>query len=284
MNATIPENESNETNTSQNETYQTYTFNGICKETCLILDGWNTTNLSLEIEIENGTLMLEKIEYKLSVTNDSNKTILNESSEELIQLPAEIGKPVKWIKRIKGEQNFTILPEEASNISVYLGDDKLSDYQVKIRHKNRNFTPQTYEIEKRIKKLKDQSVEQKENLTLELPANNETVEIAYETPGPISKEIISGKKKTVTISSELHYSNITAYADIAKPGTNPRLYWIASPEDYKTYFGETYNGTESQKIIINYDSRFDVKYLDTNNDNLTDRIHLLLPAIDTCRL
>ncbi|MEK6967791.1 MAG: NosD domain-containing protein, partial [Nanoarchaeota archaeon] len=280
----------------QEETQKIYRFSGLCKETC-VLDSLNGSGLSIEVEIENGTLTLSSLSFsailteqitinETNLTNITNISLTNETLEELEQLPAEIGKPVKWIKRLNSKKEIVNLelPEFASNISVYKNDNKLDDYKVSIKHQGKEFTPETFDIEKKIKKLEKargsgiQRTETPENLSLTLSDANGSLEIAYETAPPVAfEENVSANKKIVTISSDLRYTNVTAYAAI--PDSRAKVFWLVSPQDYKTYYDSSYEGTELQRVLINGDSRFAVTYIDSNNDSFIDSVSWVVPHL-----
>src|SRR3989344_5395481 len=171
----------------------TYSFSEICRQTCL-LDDVDLEDASLEIEIENGTLELDNLTYTISQKKA-------ESTYETVQLSAEVGKPVLWITKINSTENTIMMqmPEHASNISVKINGELIEDYKIQIKHKSRDYTPETYDLEKKIRALEKRN-ETPENLSIILTQAEGFVEIFYQTPSPaVAEQNISSTKKLITI-------------------------------------------------------------------------------------
>ncbi|TAL58071.1 MAG: hypothetical protein EPN86_00825, partial [Nanoarchaeota archaeon] len=267
-----------------------YSFTEICRDSCLI-DSLNVSDAQLEIETENGTLTLSNLTYSLTIpklnltsnqTNNTNNTnnSINETVET-VQLAAEVGKPVKWIKSLESdEQNITLeLPRWATNITVYK-DNQTVDYS-DITVINAAL-PQTQSVGTSSLQtetvIEQAAVNLSDNLTLTIQNANGSIQIYYETPAPQATEkIISQDKKSVTISSDLHYFNITVSATL--PDSRAKVYWLASPDDYRAYFDSSYRGTEPKRALVNGDSRFNVTYFDTNNDSILDTVSWVVPHL-----
>ncbi|MBI1972648.1 hypothetical protein HYS50_01440 [Candidatus Woesearchaeota archaeon] len=157
-------------------------------------------------------------------------------SEEDIQEPAEINKPVHWKKKIKLKQDMkdltVTIPSTSTNITILKRENELlQELQ----------TEQWSLLEK----------EKEKEITINIPVND--VELDYVTEPPqVSESELSPHKKQVTVSSDLSYTNITSYTIIPEtPEKKLRLFWMVN---------------ESRQPVDN------VRYLDTNGDRLIDRI------------
>ncbi len=223
---------------------------------------WNFNNNSCLNTWQNIQNLTINQEYNINLTNEvialaegniialQNITIQNETNVGLIQLQAEINKPVTWIKHINLENvtnNLTIdLPSYASNISV----DKIEN-ETKEKIKN-------YDI---IEPKKAFTVKEIDNITINIKENVKKLEIQYETPSPlIQEQVINNYKKIVTIYSDIHYNNILTYTNLPKEFSKEKikLYWLT-------------NGT---RILVD-----NVEYLDTNNNSLIDKIQWITPSL-----
>ncbi|MBS3171816.1 hypothetical protein J4449_04355, partial [Candidatus Woesearchaeota archaeon] len=164
--------------------------------------------------IENGTNATESVFGIQPVNiNISEETGIIETTEiendRLIQVKAEINKPVEW-KLIT--RNKTIeLPLEASNIEVNKLINETEDIKEKARLKNQ-FGANNLNNKKLI----------------EVDELNETkLEVTYYTKAPYSiesnltqnKDLIS-KDITIKSDSELHYQNVLSYTEIPESKTD----------------------------------------------------------------
>ena len=228
-------------------------------QTSVIIDCENNlTNSSIDFNITNAAFFIqnetlnETIEPSF-VTPDSNdigmieEELENNTFVTTMQFDAEINNPVKWKKEIKFENKKgstrkltreLTLPDPADNISITGSDDATPEYNLIY-----DFNDSTY-------------IELNETLG---PNENKSVIIEYSTPGPtISEYEIAPSKKRVSISSDIHYTNITAYADV----------------------GNVPIGSIILFHLVN-DARVEIEFtsIDTNNDNLIDRIEWIVPHL-----
>ena len=111
---------------------------------------------------------------------------------------------------------------------------------------------------------------------LKLLMINETAKkysVKFQTPAPYTIEKITStpslyeKSVTVTHNSTLHYTNVTSYSsipeDMVKKGIPFKLFWMV-------------NGS---KTDVTKDPRFDVKFVDTNNNGIADRMQWTVPKL-----
>jgi len=188
--------------------------------------------------------------------------IVENMSEEVIQGHAEINKPVKWIKRVKSNQetkNLKInIPKNASDLKV----NKIIN-EVKEEINRERF------LINEINKSKDESIlsiSSTENILSEtelvIQDNVKDLEVEYYTEAPVVMENeINENLKEVTISSETHYENILAYAKIKESTSDSiKLYRI--------------NGDTREEFNIN-------EYIDTNNNGLIDQISWIVPSLSS---
>src|SRR3989338_3433445 len=208
--------------------------------------------------IENGTNATESVfRIQLVNINISEETGIIETTEiendRLIQVKAEINKPVEW-KLIT--RNKTIeLPLEASNIEVNKLINETEDIKEKARLKNQ-FGANNLNNKKLI----------------EVDELNETkLEVTYYTKAPYSiesnltqnKDLIS-KDITIKSDSELHYQNVLSYTEI--------------PES-KTDQINLYNYINNEKIEVTNNQLYNVSYLDLNNNGLIDKLVWYVPQL-----
>jgi len=190
-----------------------------------------------------------------------------EGPEELIQLPAEIGKPVKWIKRVKLDKETTnpviSVPFLATNLK---GSKSLPD-RADISHRIREAVPG----------LGHAPALQAAPSTPDALANRtkpviiedtlEQFEIEYETPAPEkTEERISSLRKRITVHSGFHYENVYAYTELETE---------VSPETVTLYYVD--NKRDDGK-----EARYRAKeafYNDTNGNGLIDRIEWNIPHL-----
>ena len=207
----------------------------------------------------------------------SNETINDiEIKENLTQLPAEINKPVKWVKKIeiKNTENETRtlnisfkLPEEAKDITVERDRVKINESEKSGIIKG-SFgassisTGPCFEL-KEIKN-KEKLFEIKDEI------NQTRIEyrIEYETEAPKKEEINfddKNKIKQIMVYSNVsfHYYNVKAFTEIPEYLINPRLYHII-------------NNTRTD---VTDKEEYDVKFLDTDNNGLYDKVEWVVPQL-----
>ncbi|MBI5880622.1 hypothetical protein HZB90_00665, partial [archaeon] len=174
------------------------------------------------------------------------------------QMPAEVGKPVQWVKEVEVKNLYdqavselTIaLPEDAQNITAM---DKQDNTPIEVR------------VESDEVKITDSLDfnEQKDYL------------IRYETEAPEKTESELQRQgdtlvKNVIVSSDYHYEDVLTYTDIpetdkAEAGEKIRLYWQI----------------DGVKTDVTNDPELDVKFYDTDNDGMYDRMSWITPHLST---
>ncbi|MCX6711758.1 MAG: LamG domain-containing protein [Candidatus Woesearchaeota archaeon] len=196
-------------------------------------------------------------QYNINLTNETsafaegNLIALQENitNRSLIQLQAEINKPVTWIKQINLENetsNLTVdLPSYASNISL----DKIEN--------NTKQKIKDYDI---VKPQKAFGAKDIDNISLNIKEKVKKLEVKYETPPPLVQEQIEGDKKIVTVYSDIHYTDILTYTNLPTESTpnKIRLYWL----------------TDGTKVLVD-----NITYLDENNNSLIDKIQWVTPSL-----
>ena len=210
-----------------------------------------------------------------SNTNDTNANITI-IDEETRQFPAVIGKPVKWVKKLKlsgKTRNFTLeLPAEMENISVSgieagtgkkkeAGRLKIEEIERPEAHSQTPHTPhgKSFSAQAAGEGKQNDNAKPKQ-VTVETDEEIDGLEIEYYTPAPESfEEEIGPYKKMITISSETHYEDILAFTNLSveAPRDSVHLYWLQN------------------------DSRTEVpaeKY-DTNGNGLADYVEWTVPSL-----
>ena len=189
--------------------------------------------------------------------------VVSEEKEEEIETSsikeeheeAEIGKPVKWRKElvvtnpslveVKGYE-VTGLPRDARNIIV-------KDEEGRILYRDEV----SWETD----------IAEKEEISYF---------VEYETPAPykeesVMKPFVSGKtyKKRINVKSDFvgHYQDVKAYTDI--------------PEEafQENYIIKLYLIVGDLKIDVTDDPIYEVKFVDSDNDGLNDRIEWVVPQL-----
>ena len=173
------------------------------------------------------------------------------------QLPAEVGKPVQWVKRVDIENMYDQTTTELS-VNIPEDADKITAVDVADN------------------KAMQVTVENQEAIINDSLEFNEkkTYLIRYETPAPEKTEtplVREGTQltKNVVVSSEYHYQDILTYTQIPEmsksSSSNIRLYWQL-------------DGTSKD---VTADPEFDVRFYDTNGDGRYDRMSWMTPHLST---
>lgn len=267
-------------------------------------------NISVSINDGSVTFVPDKdfigIRYLQFIANDSiNITYSNNltlsviakewnltPTEELIQLKAEINNPVKWIKKIKffaTTKNATVtLPKEAdlSNIKVKkviddFNKEEISPEKIKIKKEKEEQEEKYFEIYSIVAESTEEPIDNSGDIELIVEDEVKELEIEYETPAPYSIEnipIIENDKwkKIVNIFSDLHYEKVLAYTDIKETKKEQiHLYLLEEPEPDLYTFVKDNSDKETKRIEITDDPEFNVSFVDTDDDNLIDKIYWL---------
>jgi len=237
-------------------------FTDVCIETCSL--DLNKISYDLRFEIEDAVLYLDSISYTIrpiKIPEEVPKAVENISKlEETIQGQAEINKPVKWTKKITLDEtssDLTVkLPKNISNIKVSKIKDKIKEEisldKLKIREDE-----QLKPIKEYVAK-KTEDPEEETELIIEEDVKE--IEIEYYTKAPeVTEKEINAHKKQIVVSSDVHYTNITAYTTITE----------APKDSIKLY--RTTGGIRELTQIVNY--------TDTNNNSLIDYIGWIVPSL-----
>ena len=198
--------------------------------------------------------------YETAISNVFSINISREP-EKITKSKIIINKPVKWLKKVK-------LDEEKTNVSINITSfaanitvkkitvdisEIIPEEKIKIKEKGKLKTLKEHKAEKE-KTVVEGSIE----LIIEELVTE--VEVEYFTEGPTSEEIeISYNKKQIIISSDMHYENILAYTNLPIEANSEavKLYWLVN----------------NSKIEVNIDK------FDTNENNLIDYIEWIVPYL-----
>ena len=266
---------------------------------------YETDNLSVTVEGDIAVITPDKgfigVRSSFFIANDSKligisnvfKINVSEAEEVTVAKPkVVIGKPVKWVKRVKLKepvQNISInITNDAFNISVrdLVANVELNKSKIKVVEDNKVKKLEEYESEKEIEREEKEEEFQADKITgfataltgfsvagsadadsieaniteliIEEPV--EEIEVEYYTEGPKAEEIeISEHRKRIVISSDIHYENILSYTylPIEVPINSIKLYWIR-------------NGSRTRVSIDKFD---------TNNNSLIDYIEWIVPSL-----
>ncbi len=249
----------------------------------------------------------------LNISNVSPQSGYDKDSFEIVQLDAKIGEPVRWKVRIdsrissRNEFLSVVVPKEAREIiirdmegknvnapvvtkgkilsleelSIPEKAESLQEEIMALKEKKREATniqklvlaKEEAKIYNEIKEIKNKSqkVILNSEKSLLLSNDSDNYEIEYTTKAPQKQESEARKKgfeyrKDVIIKSNasIHYQNIVSFTDIPE-STRPqvKIYWKAG----------------NRKLDIMNDPRFDVKLLDTNENDKYDRLEWITPKL-----
>ncbi len=244
--------------------------------TNIIIVDADESNLSSNISTNitaNLTYNLTNItqNYTGNITPVFDRDVINMS--EII-----INRPVLWKVNVNATKDKEfVLPKETINIS--------SIAQLNIVVDDQNYTLEEFNTRKELdylykqfrKTIKSQDNLKITNLALEIESleretealstqnnisvvvdSNDTIELEYYTEGPSADEtVLSRSKKLVTISSDLHYQNVTAYTTLETEAMPSRI----------------------QLRWLNNNSVVPVAYIDNNRNGLTDEIRWIVPHL-----
>ena len=174
------------------------------------------------------------------------------------QLPAEVGQPVQWVKQVSVQNLYD---QAVSELTISVPDDA----QNIVATDSRDNSPVAVTSSEGEVKITD---------SLEFNEQKSYV-IKYETKAPEMQETSLTRKgdslvKNVIVSSDYHYEDVATYTDIpetdkALAGENIRLYWQI-------------NGV---KTDVTDDPEIDLRFYDTNNNGMYDRIGWITPHLST---
>ena len=214
--------------------------------------------------------------FKVNVTE-----FVKEEVEKINRTRVVIGKPVKWIKRIKLAKKETGIrvnvTKGAFNVSVkdVVNDIEVDKSKIKVVEDNKVKNLEEYENEKEVKREEKEYKERNliTGAVVGLASNEEEnvteiiiedivsdVEVEYYTEGPTAEEIeISEHKKIIVVSSDIHYEDILSYTYLPVEANEEavRLYWLV-------------NGSRQEVSIDKFD---------TNSNGLVDYVEWIVPSL-----
>jgi len=219
-------------------------------------------------------------EFLLPLPIESQNITSTLSHDEII-----IGQSVNWIQTIELKedvQNIQVeIPADAKNIQVEIIESyeliEISNEQVGVLD---SFSPiesdelKMISLEKTTMEKIDQVFQEEMDTKLVIiTANASQYLLEFETPAPyITEEDNSNNdmfNKTVTVAhdSTLHYTDVRSYSDLPEnlvhDGIEFSLFW-------------NINGT---KTNVTNDPKFQVEFVDTNNNGILDRIFWVVPQL-----
>ncbi|MDD5086474.1 MAG: FixH family protein, partial [Candidatus Nanoarchaeia archaeon] len=214
-------------------------------------------------------------------SNESVMRVLpsdNESiylTENLTQGDAEIGKPVKWTKKITIENfadeikeiDFSFkTPKESENIVVKKEDklinEKKSGILSALLSLGQSKKEAYFQLGETIKDEKVFSIKDSINKT------KSEYFVEYETPSPKKQEIYAAngnaiKKVKIYSESSVHYHNVKAYSDIPEKIENPRIYHLK----------------DNSRIDVTDNPEYGVLFIDSNGNGLYDKVEWTVPML-----
>ncbi|NCN87051.1 hypothetical protein GW932_04400 [archaeon] len=254
-----------------NETRKETNIENYCFETCSISLP-KKEFYEIKIEIENSTLSLEKINYKIKnpeIANiTENKTQIISENITLKNEPIKLGEPVKWKKTITlDEKGSTIveIPIESKNIEVNkitenvtenLSSSEKAKYSIK--GKPSSEIKKSFSLTGKVVQVQETN----ETIQITIEDNATIYEVEYETSPPQKEEnIISPSEKQIKIYSEneLNYTEILAYTNLEVETDKKGI--------------EMYHLVDNEKIKINLTKR------DTNNNGKIDYLEWIVPHL-----
>ncbi len=248
-------------NTLQNGTYTTYIY---------ATDGQNTITSNTFTIIFNASIENETLNISEYIITNNSKIV--------------IGEPVKWTKIIPQEllNNTEIIVDihtENTNLTITYDD---TEYD--LEKTTKTFKENTKKNNKKITIQKENNTinptltleEQTENSKIKIKdITNKTVTIEYYTEAPqLTEEKTTTNTKKVTVSSNTHYTNVTAYTQLPteiKEYRNVILRWKIQNDSINNTELTTEEITEIETKGFVY-KNIPFTLLDTNSDSQYDKI------------
>ncbi len=258
----------------------------------LVIDFYELDKLDIGISdgivtIVPGEGFMGKV-YTFFIANDSRQIGISnmveisvgDITEQTIQGRAVVGKPVKWVKRVKAGDNLTSvigLDYKPINVSVKKIEEgeetKVDNSRVRLNIGGELVDIGDYSFEKKPAKdlevkgitgaqsftLSEEGESQEENIEVIVEEQADEIEVEYYTGGPEAiEEVITGYKRRIIISSDIHYTDITAFTGIDEmPLASIKLYHIS-------------DGSRDE---------VDFEGFDRNNNGLIDYIEWIVPHL-----
>ena len=273
----------------------------ICESINITISAQNNTSVTLTIRDQADELFNDEIEgffYNYTPDRIGNYTVLanlfllNETKnltanfsvisgwcqEEPIHGKAEIGKSVKWTRKIFTSNNENIsrsfntsfeLPEDATEVVVK--DLKGIEENISVNEIKRRVMDlkegYEYNVEAHINKTKEKEFNFNYTLRSE---EHKVFTVEYETLAPYKEErIIQNranylKKVEVKSRASVHYQNVTTSTDIGEiEKSDIRLYWL----------------NNSSREDVTDDPRYNVSISDTDGNEIMDMISWNVPRL-----
>ena len=223
-------------------------FENICLDTCL-LSGFDSDDYKLIIEVSKGTLSMNTIRYEVIAEETIGEGIVGEEVVERKDMVV-VGKPVRWTKNVKLSKSGKLtvdVPEKAYNLNVNKVKDGVKERLASVKEK---------------KAAGFAIAQEKPTKEIIIEEDVEEVEVEYETPGPEAvEEDINKHKKRITISSDIHYTDILANTNLPTEVNKEsiKLYWVIG----------------NSKQIVEFDA------YDNNDNGLIDYIEWKVPSLSS---
>jgi len=225
----------------------------------------------LQLELEISLLVPIKIQNITSTLNHS----------EII-----IGESVHWIQTIESEEDIlniqVEIPADAENIKVKILEH--NEESLELSQEKMDIIESTSKLESdKVERILLESVsmdkidqvfqEDKDTKLVVINENATEYSLEFETPAPYtteedySNEDMFNKTVTVAHDSALHYTDVRSYSDLPEnlvhDGIEFSLFW-------------NINGT---KTNVTNDPKFQVEFVDTNNNGIYDRMFWVVPQL-----
>ncbi len=178
-----------------------------------------------------------------------------DEEKDVRQMRAEIGKPVKWVKDVTIANTDSSVPEAKIIVSIPKDAEN-----VEVLDKQEKVFIQA--------QVEGQDVEISTDLD---PKEEKTYAVQFETEAPkidedAPVETENEWKKEVKIYSDYHYQDVFSYTDIKETEQGRvRLYW----------------DIDGVMTDVTDDENMDIRYYDTNNNGLIDKISWITPHLST---
>ncbi|MBD3155754.1 MAG: hypothetical protein GF368_03810, partial [Candidatus Aenigmarchaeota archaeon] len=228
-----------------------------------------TTSSVTSTEESTSTIETDYTAETLTSMGDLEEEIIDPEELMLIQDKAEINEPVKWKKVVSVKNEQVDTKEKIMQFELPVGSENI---KVKRRVKilanlewRRNVDSEVIMDPSDGNKIKVKFSEQFRS------SQEKKYTINFETPAPEKienppEENDDKWKKEVKVVSEtsVHYKDVLSYTEIKETEREQiHLYWLI----------------DGEKVDVVKDQRFDVKFLDTNNNGLIDRLEWIIPQL-----
>src|SRR3972149_9853884 len=223
-----------------------------------------------QLEPELEPVLLLPIEFQNTTSTLSHNDIV-------------IGEPVNWIQTIvlneTNEKNIQVeLPADAENIKAEMLTS--NDQSLDIPQENLEVTNSLLEPTDLIPldivtmdKIDDVLQDNEDTKYLMIDESSSEYTLEFETPAPYtieednSDEDMFNKTVTVTHDSALHYTDIQSYSEIPED-------LVTEDSEFNLYWD--INGTITD---VTFDPRFQVEYIDTDDNGIVDHIQWNVPQL-----